>query len=113
MKGTFTARTMLSLAAWDAGPEIEVEMVVTFTVHPESGDGWNDPAEPAFVENVSIRLFTHITKTELLCPSWLCDRFEKDDSFNDWLLGEASDQYAEAREAEAELRYEMQREERA
>lgn len=110
VKGTFKSHTTLSLAAWDAGPEIELEMVVTFTVQPESGDGWNDPREPAFVEDVSIRLFQTITKTELPCPSWLEERFSDDEGFRDWLMDDAREQYASAREDAAEGRREMQRE---
>lgn len=107
MRGSFTARTTLSLAAWDAGPEFEVEMVVTFTVQPESGDGWNDPREPASVEDIRVRLFSHITKTELACPSWVEEWFTDDKEFHNWLLSEAAEQYESAREDAAERRREM------
>lgn len=113
MRGSFTARTMLSLAAWDAGGELETEMAVRFTVHPGCKQTQLEPAEPASVEDISIRLFTAKTKTELPCPSWLHDHFAEDDAFQRWLLSEAADQDESAREDAAERRHEQSREERA
>jgi hypothetical protein len=113
MKGSFTARTTLSLAAWDVGPEFEAEMVVKFTVQPGCAETRIDPAEPASVEDISIRLFTPKTKTELPCPSWLHEHFSENEAFQNWLLSEAANQDECAREDAAERRYEQQREERA
>ena len=113
MRGSFTARTTLSIAAWDAGGEIETEMVVKFTVQPGCAETRTDPASPALVEDISIRLFTPKTTTELPCPSWLQEHFSDDESFQDWLLSEAAEQDECAREDAAERRYEQQREDRA
>jgi hypothetical protein len=113
MRGSFTARTTLSLAAWDAGGEIETEMVVTFTVKPGCAETRIDPATPASVEDISIRLFTQKTKTELPCPAWLHEHFENDEAFQNWLLSEAGDQDECAREDAAERRHEQLREDRA
>ena len=112
MKGSFTARTTLSLAAWDAGPEFETEMVVKFTVCPGCAQTLTDPGEPASVDDISIRLFTAKTKTELPCPTWLHEFFADDEAFQNWLLSEAADQDECAREDAAERRHEQQREER-
>lgn len=112
MKGSFTARTTISLAAWDSGSELEAEMVVKFTVQPGCAQTQIDPAEPTSIEDISIRLFTTKTKTELPCPSWLHEHFADDKAFQDWLLSEAADQDECAREDAAERRYEQQREDR-
>lgn len=113
MRGSFTARTTLSLAAWDSGSELEAEMVVTFTVKPGCAQTQIDPAEPASVEDISIRLFTQKTKTELPCPSWLHEHFAEDNAFQSWLMSEAADHEECAREDAAECRYEQQREDLA
>jgi hypothetical protein len=112
MRGSFTARTTLSLAAWDSGSELEAEMVVKFTVQPGCAETRIDPAEPASVEDISIRLFTAKTKTELFCPLWMHNHFAGDEAFQKWLLSEASEQDECSREDAAERRYEQQREER-
>jgi hypothetical protein len=104
MKGQFTARTTLSLAAWDAGPEFEVEMVVTFTVQPGCAQTSLSPAEPPSVEDISIRLFTTKTKTEMSCPTWIHEWFADDRGFQDWLIDETRDQDEIAREEAAEMR---------
>lgn len=100
----YTARTTLSLAAWDAGPEFEVEMVVKFTVTKACAQTQIDPEEPAMVENISIRLFTEKGAAELACPTWLDERFSEDDGFKDWLMSEAceSDEYARDCKADAD-----------
>jgi hypothetical protein len=113
MKGQFTARTTLSIAAWDAGGEIEAEMVIKFTVQPGCTQTWLEPSEPASVEDISIRLFTPKTKTELPCPTWLHEHFAEDDAFQQWLLSEAADQDECSREDAAERRHEQMIEERA
>jgi hypothetical protein len=111
MRGSFTARTTLSLAAWDAGGELEAEMVVKFTVNPGCAQTLTDPGEPASIEDISTRLFTTKTKTELPCPAWLEAHFSDDKEFNNWLLSEAAEQDECAREDAAERRYEQMREE--
>jgi hypothetical protein len=85
-------------------------MVVTFTVQPGCAQTSVSPAEPAFVEDISIRLFTPKTKTEMPCPTWLHEWFADDREFQDWLLDDARDQDENAREEAAEMRAEMRRE---
>lgn len=101
---TYTARTTLSLAAWDACPEFEVEMVVKFTVTKARAQTQIDPEEPAMVENISIRLFAGKGAPELACPTWLDEMFSDDDGFKSWLLSEAAEQEQSAKEAMAEER---------
>jgi hypothetical protein len=113
MKGSFTARTTLSLAAWEAGGELEAEMVVKFTVCPGCAQTQFEPGQPPFVEDISVRLFTTKTKTELFCPTWVTDQFSENEAFCRWLLSEAADQDECAREDAAETRREMLREERS
>ncbi|MGK8640351.1 hypothetical protein ACRS7F_13340 [Brucella anthropi] len=107
---TFTARTTLSLAAWDAGPEFEVEMLVKFTVTKARAQTQLEPEEPATVENISIRLFEAKGKSELACPPWAHEWFADDDGFKDWLMSEANEQYQQAAEDHADQMREMRRE---
>lgn len=106
---SYTARTMLSLTAWESGSEFEADMVVTFTVTKYRAQTQIDPEEPATVENITIRLFTEKGATELACPTWLDERFSDDDGFKDWLMSEAAEQEVSAKEAMAELRAEERR----
>lgn len=105
---TYTARTTLSLAAWDAN-EFEVEMVVKFTVAPARAQALNEPAEPATVEFVTIRLFDAGKKIELPCPDWLHERFADDEQFQDWLMAEADEQAACARDDAADAKRDERR----
>lgn len=100
----FTARTTLSLAVWDAGPEHEVDMVVTFTVNPARPQTEIDPAEPASVEDITIRLFKNKGATELTIPDWQHELFANDSEFTDWLMTEAVDQVEDAKSNAAEAR---------
>ena len=100
----FTARTTLSLAVWDAGPEHEVDMVVTFTLHPAQAQTWPDPAEPASVEDVKIRLFKDKGATELPIPDWQHELFANDNDFREWLISEAAEQIEDAKADAAEAR---------
>ncbi|WP_051375765.1 hypothetical protein [Aliihoeflea sp. 2WW] len=100
----FTARTTLSLAVWDAGPEHEVDMVVTFTVNPARPQTEIDPAEPSSVEDITIRLFKDKGATELSIPDWQHELFTNDRDFREWLISEAAEQIEDAKVGAAEAR---------
>lgn len=100
----FTARTTLSLAVWDAGPEHEVDMVVTFTVHRGQPQTLIDPAEPTSVEDVTIRLFKSNGTAELTIRDWQHELFANDSDFREWLIAEAAEQIEDAKADAAEAR---------
>lgn len=102
----YTARTALSLALWDAGGEIEVEVIIKFTVSKPIMATDIDPATPAYAEVTSIVLRDEKTKSPLSCPAWIAERFSDDESFLDWLVEEAAEQDVSGREQAAEMRRE-------
>lgn len=105
---SYFVKTPISIAAWDAGPEIEVNAIVGFEVHSDRSQTQFEPAEPASVEVTSFKLTTPFGN-ELACPSWLEIRFTENEEFLDWLMSEAADQNEAAKDAMAELRSEERR----
>ena len=89
---TYFVKTPISISAWEAGPEHEVNAIVGFKVHPAHAQTQLEPAEHASVEVTSFRLTASISGTELACPDWLSSRFTEDENFLDFLMSEARDQ---------------------
>ena len=87
----YFVKTPISIAAWEAGPEIEVNAIVGFKVIPARAQVLNEPAEPASVEITKFQL-TSTFGNELACPDWLAVRFTEDEAFNNFLMSEARDQ---------------------
>jgi hypothetical protein len=98
----YFVKTPISIAAWDAGPEIEVNAIVGFEVHPARSQTQFEPAEPASVKVTTFRLTTQFGN-ELACPAWLEIRFTENEEFLDWLLSEAMEKDEAAKDAMAEL----------
>lgn len=100
----YTAKTSLHLALWDGGGEIEVEAVIDFNVIPGSRATQTQPAEPPMVEVTRFRLRKPKTGEWLTCPAWIEEAFISDESFDAWLLGEADEQAAYARDEAADAK---------
>lgn len=104
----FIARQDIHISGWECGFEVEVEMVVTFTVSkfvPASNDG---PAEYPTPEVLEIQIFRNKRQTSL--PVWLINSMTDRAEFNDWLMSEAKDQSQQAEEDHADHKREMRRE---
>lgn len=108
MMRTYFVKTPISIAAWEAGPEIEVNAIVGFKVIPARAQVLNEPAEPASVEITKFQL-TSTFGNELACPDWLAVRFTEDEAFHEFLMSEAQEQSNEAKEALAEFKREERR----
>lgn len=89
---TYFVKTPISIAAREAGPEIEVNAIVGFNIVPVRKQALNEPAEPASVEIIKFRLFRDISGIELACPDWLAVQFTENEAFHDFLMSEARDQ---------------------
>lgn len=94
----YTAKSALHLALWEGGGEVEVEAVITFTVTKFSPATLEQPEEPPMAEVSNFRLRKPKTGEWLACPAWISDAFEGDESFMSWLVSEAADQNAVARD---------------
>jgi len=106
---SYSATTPLHLALWDGGGEVEVEAVIDFNVLPGSRATSIQPAEPPMVEVTRFRIRKPKTKEWLICPSWIEEAFISDESFDAWLLGEADEQAASARDDAADAKLEEMR----
>lgn len=109
MSHKYRAEQVVCISGWDCGTEIELKMVVSFTVHPGSKATEIDPPEEPTVEVYSIRFFDG--KDELTLPWSISDRFTSSDGFKSWLMSEAAEQHQAAVEDAADARREMMREE--
>lgn len=105
---TYTTTSKLSLALWEGG-EVEVEAVITYTVTKFSPATFEQPEEPPMAEVSTFRLRKPKTGEWLTCPAWISDAFEGDDSFMNWLVSEAVEKDAYAKECAAEARAEDRR----
>jgi len=106
----YRTEQIVCISGWDCGTEIELTMVVNFTVHPGRKATEIDPPEEPTADIDSIRFFDG--KDELQLPWSIGDRFTSADGFKSWLLSEAAEQYQAAVEDAADARREMMREER-
>jgi hypothetical protein len=104
MSNTFRAQQDIHISGWECGTEIELKMVVTFTVMKGYPATLEQPAEPATVEVDKVRFFDG--KDELTLPWSIEDRFTSAEGFKDWLMQEAADQHEAALDARAEARRE-------
>ena len=104
MSRKYRAEQSVAINGWDCGTEIELKMVVNFTVHAGSKATEIDPPEEPSVEIDSIRFFDG--NDELTLPWSIGDRFISEDGFKSWLLSEAAETEEYARECAAEARAE-------
>ncbi|OCJ12513.1 hypothetical protein A6U86_05680 [Rhizobium sp. AC27/96] len=110
MSNNYRAEQVVCISGWECGTEIELMMVVNFTVYPGSKATQIDPAEEPTAEVDSVRFFDG--KDELTLPWSISDRFTNADGFQSWLLSEAAEQHQAAVEDAAEARAEEMRLER-
>lgn len=104
----YIATTPLHLALWDAGGEVEVEAVITYSVTKYRPAARLEPEELPMVENVSIKLRDLKTKEELSLDQIL-ERFSEGDSFQSWLMSESADRDEYACDCAAEAKMEERR----
>ena len=102
----YIAKTPLHMALWDAGGEVEVEAVITYTVTEYRPATMIDPEEPAMAEVSNFELRKIKTGEPLACPEWISEAFEADDEFMNWLVSDANDADEYAKECAAEARTE-------
>jgi len=102
----YIAKTPLHLALWDAGGEVEVEAVITYTVTKFRPATMIDPEEPAMAEVSNFQLRKPKTGEWLTCPAWISEAFDVDDEFMNWLISDANDADEYAKECAAEARLE-------
>lgn len=102
MGTTYRTEQDIAISGWECGTEIELKMVVIFTVHPGREATQIDPPEAASVEVDKVRFFDG--KDEITLPWSIEDRFTSRDEFKDWLLGEARDQHESALDQKADER---------
>lgn len=96
--------------------EIELQMVVDFTVHPGSKATLVDPAEMPLAEVSKVQFFKMSGLKPLpdpvALPDWLEEHFTNGDDFQTWMLTEADEQLTAAKEDYADQRREMMQEDR-
>ena len=111
MGTTYRAEQTVAICGWECGTEVELKMVIVFTVHPYRKATEIDPPEEASVEIDKVRFFDG--EDELTLPWSIEDRFTSAEGLKLWLLSEAADQHEGALDRKAEERREDLREERA
>jgi len=105
----YRAQQNIHISGWECGTEIELKMVVTFSVHPGCRETLETPAELPSVEIDGVRFFDGTD--ELKLPWSIEDRFTSRDEFKDWIMQEAIDQHEAALDRKADERREELREE--
>lgn len=90
MSRKYRAEQDINISGWECGAEIEIKMVVNFTVHPGCKQTLTEPAEPTIAEVDQVRFFDG--KDEINLPWSIEDRITSRSEFKDWLLSEANDQ---------------------
>ncbi|QJS27433.1 hypothetical protein [Rhizobium ruizarguesonis] len=102
MSKKFSAHQHILISGSECGTEIELKMVVAFTVHPGCKQTLTEPGEEPSVEVDKVQFFDG--KDELTLPWSIADRFTSGDGFKDWLMYEAAAQHEAALDAKAEAR---------
>lgn len=116
MSQKYTAEQCIVISAVSSGSEIELQMVVDFTVHPGSKATLVDPEELPSAEVDKVQFFKMAGLKALpdpvSIPEWIEEHFTTGDDFHTWMLTEADEQHQSAKEDAADQRREMMREER-
>lgn len=116
MSNKYRAEQYISISASESGTEIELQMVVDFTVHPGSPATRIDPAEMPLAEVSKVQFFKmsglKALPDPVTLPDWLEEHFTTGDDFQTWMLTEAGDQHQAALEDHADQRREMMLEDR-
>jgi hypothetical protein len=108
MIGQYRAEQDIHISGWECGTEIELKMVVTFTVHPGCKQTLTEPGEEPSIEVDRVRFFDR--EDEINLPWSIGDRLASSDSFNSWLMSEAESQHEIALDDAADHKREMMRE---
>lgn len=117
MTSKHRAEQTVCISASESGEELEILMVVNFTVHPGCKQTMTDPAEEPTAEVDQVQFF-NISNGKplphpLTMPVWLVNSLTDGEAFQNWLLSEAADQHEMALDYAAEARREMMIEDRA
>jgi len=110
MSQKYRAEQIVCISGFDCGTEIELNMVVNFTVHPGSKATEIDPPEEPIAEVIEVHFFEiregKASTDERSMPVWLFNRLTEGDAFYAWLLSEAAETEEYVRECAAEARAE-------
>ena len=116
MSRKYRAEQYLCINANESGTEIELQMVVNFTVHPGSKATMMDPPEFPSAEVDQVQFFrmegTKPLPDAVSLPDWLESHFTNGDDFHTWMLTEADEQLSAAQDDYADQRREMMQEDR-
>ncbi len=114
MSNKYRAEQYISINASESGTEIELQLVVTFTVHPGSPATMIDPPEEPLAEVDKVQFFRMDGKKALpdpvRIPEWIEEAFTSGEDFQAWMLSEATALQIAAEEDYADQRREMLRE---
>ncbi|MCD1266908.1 hypothetical protein B5M44_21995 [Shinella sumterensis] len=112
----YSAEQYLCISASESGTEVELQMVVDFTVHPGSKATMIDPPEGPLAEVEDVKFFLmregKPSQTPAALPVWMINLFCDNDDFQQWMLSEAADQHVAAVEDAADATREMMLEDR-
>lgn len=115
MSNKYRAEQYISISTSESGTEIELQMVVNFTVHPGSPATMIDPPEGpmAEIDDVQFLLVKSGKPSTTLAtlPVWMINLICDTEDFQNWMLSEATEQAVAALEDYADHRHEMMREE--
>lgn len=96
MTSKHRAEQTVCISASESGEELEILMVVNFTVHPGCKQTMTDPAEEPTAEVDLVQFFNMSNGKPLpypiTMPIWMVNSLTDGASFKDWLLSEAADQ---------------------
>ena len=117
MTRKYRAEQTVCISASESGDELEIMMVVNFTVHPGSKQTMIDPAEEPTAEVDQVQFFNISNGKPLpnpvTIPVWLINSLTDGAAFHEWLLSEAADDEQFMREQDADARREKIMEDRA
>lgn len=110
MTATYRAEQGIHVSGWECGTEIELKMVVNFTVRPAQIQTMTDPGEDAHAEVDTVQFFEMKNgkplPDALALPAKIVSAFEESPGFTGWLMQEAADSDEYAREQAADARRE-------
>lgn len=116
MTSKHRAEQTVCISASESGEELEILMVVNFTVHPGCKQTMTDPAEEPTAEVDQVQFF-NISNGKplphpLTMPVWLLNSLTDGEAFTGWLLSEAADQKEMALDYVAEAYRDLMMEDR-
>lgn len=116
MTRKYRAEQYLCVSASESGTEVELQMVVNFTVHPGAKATMIDPPERPLAEVDDLTFFLmrggKPSPTPASLPVWMINFFCDNEDFQQWILSEAADQHIAAVEDAADAKREMMMEAR-